>query len=144
MKPQTKRILLAAPKFCGRGVEYRRLSAAEKDRARENAAEATKLEPGERADDSHDKRYRVAFSREATVAMIRRVTRKDGMTTMDEVVALGPNDWMPIASDDYDKIFGIDSNDDELISAIFQREHSVFPSEVEDILGKALAVSDEG
>jgi hypothetical protein len=143
-----EKYLLAAPKFCGRGVEIRRLSRPQKDAARDRAIGELQAE-GADADYvksvAGDDKFRRLWQMEMLRTMLVGVTRKDGYTSPEQ---LDEAEWEPLTSEKlqdatspyhYDKLFGEDANDHEVLTAILNEMHGISKEELDRIVGKAPA-----
>lgn len=140
------RILLKAPKYCGRGVEYHVLTVPEKDAARERAAKLSPPPPPVRKAEDRDEAASMAFQsqnlKECILAMIDRVTKADGLRTPAELLAKSSDeDWQKMDSSQYEEIFCGNSCNHEFLSNVFIKLHQVSEDEVDAALGEAFAVA---
>lgn len=145
-----QRILLPAPKFCGRGVEIVELTPSEKDDALKRAAHCMDggMEPGAKPDVGTQTEWTLHNSKEGVCAMIVGVTKKAGFKTIEQI-ADPAVEWQrvsPVELTDenspmfFDRLFPT-AKDDGLLWSVFSELHNVTQEEVQDILGKSMPVT---
>lgn len=131
-----RQILLNKGQCGGRGVRVRTLSLTTVQKIRESAA----LGLGK---DATMWQLENAVAKEHIVAMVAGVTESGGFKTPKELVGatwkkLTPLDFEDGAAEKYFAMPDIDA-----LLKIFERLHTVKPSEVEDMLGEAQLVTED-
>jgi hypothetical protein len=145
------RILLPAPKFCGRGVEYVELTMDEKERARDRGMRLFASEMGggkvEDSDMVANKRYQVLVLQECVREMLRAVTVKGGYKSTEEI-ADPKCEWHHLDLDQLENsaewgfkvLFGRRARDAEALASVYAHSHGFDQTEIDAIVGKALMV----
>lgn len=126
------------PGCSGRAVRLRELSPTEKDKIAETAAKSVGKE-GSMIE------YRNEEIRQGLFKMLVGVTKTKGLTKVDDVLALKPEDWFTptleqLNMGSYDDLFT--PKDDMILSSIYRRQNEISREEIEDIVGKAMPVSE--
>jgi hypothetical protein len=134
-------LLLNTVASSGRGVRYHTLSPAEVDRVNADAARLVDPTTG-------PVEYRSVQIREGIKRMLVAVTKRTGIVSQDELLALTTADWEPLeprkleagmGAFSYDTLFT--AKDDAILAVVYRQLHEVTLAEVQAILGKALTVS---
>ena len=122
----------------GRVVQLRQLSATEKDDLSLAAAALV-------GKDATAQMYAIQETRDLVRATIYKVTKLSTYADVQSSFAAGV-DWEKCNADSldegpyaYDKLFGV--IEDELISAIYRKMHTVTKADLDDVMGKGLPVS---
>jgi hypothetical protein len=123
--------------FSGRGVRLRTIKPGEKDKIAEKAA----MHVGK---DASVIEFRNEEIRQSVFRMLVAVTKTADMKTADQLLALPADDWEKMDLEKlnfrYDDLFT--PKDDAFLASIYRRVNEVSQSEVEDIAGKAMSVSE--
>ena len=138
MQSDAFQILLNKPNCSGRGVCLKAIGpdgrqAASVDAGKLAGPEATSVE------------YGALLNRELLKRSIVAVTKTDGLKTRDEVLQLPPEDWSSpsigeLETGAIDELFT--AKDFTILNAILQQLYDASKSEVDDIMGEALPVSE--
>jgi hypothetical protein len=134
-------LLLNAKQCSGRGVKFKTLTPAERDRVSVVAAQCI-------GKDATNLEYSVKQTQELVQRCIVAVTAKDGYTDMDQMLDEG-TEWTNVQQADlcnqlgplfFAKLFT--AKDDDILSRIITSLHVASKDEVDAIVGKALTVSE--
>ena len=126
--------------FSGRGVRVRELDGAERDDALSSAAKDVGKE-------ASNVEWSSAAVRLCICKMIVSVTKQRGLTSTDEILKAT---WATVSEQQLltpgsewslGKLFN--AKDQDVLASIYKRAHECTAKEVEDIMGKGLAVSED-
>ena len=122
----------------GRVVQLRQLLPTEKDEICLNVAKVV-------GKDASAQEFQVQELRDLVRAILYKVTKKDGYPDVQSSMAEGV-EWEKLDADKldegpyaYDKLFGV--VEDEALAGMYRLTHSLTRAQLDDIMGKGLAVS---